>query len=212
MRWSGTDAVTVCQMTLIINGPFYRYTFQKKKWESDQNSSHGEQQQSITGAKYCGNQSDPWGRNYYRLFPFFNLLLFDMRGNLGETALTAGREKKRKLGPLTRLRARLLSEEADWIHKMTPTANSLCSTECEGILKAWVDVSLRKSHHLSNQADPWHKTTIHKHANSFKWSHDIQDSEELPTCRALSSLEGWNPQQRQNKMTPLGFMCCQTAV
>lgn len=30
MRWSGTAAVPVCQMTLIISGPFYRYTFQKR--------------------------------------------------------------------------------------------------------------------------------------------------------------------------------------
>lgn len=30
MRWSGTAAVPLCQMTLIISGPFYRYTFQKR--------------------------------------------------------------------------------------------------------------------------------------------------------------------------------------
>lgn len=50
------------------------------------------------------------------------------------------------------------------------------SSYLERILKAWVDVSLSKSHHPSNQADPWHKTTIHKYTNSLKRSHDIQDS------------------------------------
>lgn len=77
----------------------------------------------------------------------------------------------------------------------------------EQILKAWVDVSLRKSHHPSNQADPWHKTTIHKYVNSWKRSHDIQESGSegwrtpnlLGSVFIISFLEGKNMNRNTKK-------------
>lgn len=82
------------------------------------------------------------------------------------------------------------------------------SSYLERILKARVDVSLRKSHHPSNQADPWHKTTIHKYANSLKRSHDIHDSASegwrTPNLQGsvfiICLLEGGNRNRNQKKL------------
>lgn len=133
MRWSGIAAVPVCQMTLIISGPFYRYTFQKRlgrvtriaPTENSGNQSH---------ERNPMNQNDPRGRkngHRIRLFHFSIYFYFILRGDLGETMLTAGREGKlqNSIRPLTPLQALQLSDVADliytphrWLHQSIPPA------------------------------------------------------------------------------------------
>lgn len=61
---------------------------------------------------------------------------------------------------------------------------------------AFADVSLHKSAHPSNQADPRHKPTIHKHANGD----DIQEGSKCsgtPAELIMGFADSYKPEEKQ---------------